>query len=649
MLTKAVAYCLLAFLCCICCGLLAFQLLLSCRNGFWALPALLLMDASLYAASRDQLSGLLEKSGWRDGIPMVELPQVLGRIVLVVVAWGSGRAIGYWVATIGLRGLLRSKPDLQELLERITNSTDGTIVAAICGLIAAIVAGYAAWYFAVHPLMGGSVNVLFLRGRRLLNLKNIIKSIMALNISGPTVFWGGVDVPRRMIVGLSLCFVGAPGAGKTLQIKRYMGATLKEVKDGSDQRAVVYDFKGDLLPILHSITGGRALTLNAFDLRCISWRIAADIDTVALTNQFSTTLVPVEHGPNRFFSDAVRHILGLTTQALMKKLPRRWTLRDILLALEEPHYLRQLLSQFPETRCGLQYFSAETTFQNIQSSIQATLFPYAPIAACWHRAKRSIALSEWIREAWVLHLGAAESIRFQQDTLNRLIIQRVSELTLSQTESSTRGTSLWVDELRMLGKAELVRFLTGARSKGGWAVLGFQDCDGIKEVFGQYAPDELAGLCPGKVLLRMDSASTAKWAAELVGSSEWMDYRRSNVDGQTLVGGQSGEQRSERLLILPSEFMSFPPTTPENGLTGVFLHPSIGAFKNTIPWSELMSEMPCPTPQVPEFVERPKEHQYLEPWSAAELAALGLNPVVDSQAPPAGPRIVGKPRPPFKS
>ena len=94
-------------------------------------------------------------------------------------------------------------------------------------------------------------------------------------------------------------------------------------------------------------------------------------------------------------------------------------------------------------------------------------------------------------------------------------------------------------------------------------------------------------------------------------------------------GGSTGESFSDgitkRELILDSEFLDFPETSAENGLTAVIVNPLTGAFRDHLSGDWLRTHLAPPSDAVPNFVPRPDSHQYLRPWSDADLIELGLS------------------------
>jgi type IV secretory pathway TraG/TraD family ATPase VirD4 len=121
----------------------------------------------------------------------------------------------------------------------------------------------------------------------------------------------------------------------------------------------------------------------------------------------------------------------------------------------------------------------------------------------------------------VLVLGNDDSVRAAMDAINQVLFQRASELVLRKPNSWSRRSWFFLDEVREAGKlAGLPRLMNKGRSKGVCVALGFQDIHGMKSVYGAELALELVGQCSNKVLLRLESAETAKWASETVGQYE---------------------------------------------------------------------------------------------------------------------------------
>ena len=436
-----------------------------------------------------------------------------------------------------------------------------------------------------------------------------------------------------------MAVVGATGSGKTLIQRLLMQSALPLIGQGYGHRALIYDAKQDVLSVL----SGMGLPcpihiLNPLDARAVAWDMASDINCPASALQVASILIPEsKNDSNPFFSSAARHLVYGTLIAFILTGNGQWTFRELLLTLRDAQLLHAHLDQTEATRFLLQYFQHPGTFQNIISTVLAHLAPFEVIAAAWDRAHESISLARWIREESILVLGNDEANRTAIEAMNRLIFRRVSELVLAQEELTdfgpcSRRTWMFLDEVREAGRLEgLSRLLTKGRSKGASVVLGFQDIAGLYDVYGKEVAEELVGQCGIKVLLRLNSPETAAWASRLMGSRELVESRRGHsrdYRGSLPSLGHTGESMSHgvvtRRVVLDSEFFDLPVTSPQHGLTGYFITPMTGAFKDHLPGAWISSQLQVPDPSTPNTIARDLSHQYLRPWSEIKQDPLLL-------------------------
>ncbi|MBL9171423.1 MAG: type IV secretion system DNA-binding domain-containing protein [Verrucomicrobiales bacterium] len=442
--------------------------------------------------------------------------------------------------------------------------------------------------------------------------------------------WGRCLLPARVAYG-HLAVVGATGSGKTLLQRLLMQSVLPHIGTHPGQRALIYDAKQDILGLL----GGMDLRcridlLNPLDSRSVAWDLAADVTSPAAAWQAATLLIPkATHDANPFFSNAARHLLYGVLLAFMLHAPLKWTLRQLVLVLRQERLLRSLLANHDATGYLLQYFEHPSTFQNILSTLLTRMAPYEIIAAAWDRSRSKISLRQWVDSDSILVLGNDEDNRAAIDTLNQLIFKRLSELILARPElkpEESETTWLLLDEVRQAGKLDgLSALMTKGRSKGAAVLLGFQDINGLRDVYGREVADELVGQCNTKAILRLNSPETANWASRIVGSSEFLETRKSrsrsrDVRDHGLHEGASfgvsfSDAITKRDLILDSEFLDFPETSLEAGLSGVFVSPVTGAFRDHLPGRWLGDRLRSPLPDFRNFIPRPEAHQYLRPWS----------------------------------
>jgi len=224
-------------------------------------------------------------------------------------------------------------------------------------------------------------------------------------------------------------------------------------------------------------------------------------------------------------------------------------------------------------------------------------------------------------------LGNDEATRTALDAINQVIFKRLSELILAQTESESRRTWTFLDELRQAGKLEgLSSLLTKGRSKGACVVLGYQDIEGLRDVYGTQLANEIAGQCSNKAVLRCDSPDTARWASALFGQREVLEVRLGVSHASNDRTSQSTNQATaKRDVVLPSEIMGLAPTTQRNGMQGFFLTPHVGAYYAHFDGDILVSSLAKRNLAFPDLIPREDGEQYLAMWQDEDRKRLGID------------------------
>ena len=435
------------------------------------------------------------------------------------------------------------------------------------------------------------------------------------------------------------CFVAATGGGKTTYIRLLQQDVMRGMRNEPDTRALIYDAKQDQQSILAGIDPGvRVVTFDPFDARGVAWDLAKDVCEPRVAIEIAYTLVPEAQESQPFFSGAVRHLLiGVMLSFMVRQLD--WSLADVLRAMASPRKLRRVLAACKYSR-GLipKYFRDPKLLDNILSTIATKLLPFEPIAACWDSASEKIALEDWIAGDYVLVLANSETSRHAIDALNRCIFKRAVDLHLNQSESTIRRTWWFLDEVSEAGRLEgLKSLLKRSRSKGGCVVLAFQTIEGLRDtkLYGPSETAEIIGQIGHKCIGRLECPETAEWASKLFGDREirQVTNNKSWSSSSGKDGGSSSysytenEQFVTQPSVLPSEFLSLPPCNDVNGLHAFSLSRSIGAFWSHSPGHELFEEALLPkSTDVPDFVARSVESQFLEPWTK-DIAILFAPPI----------------------
>jgi type IV secretory pathway TraG/TraD family ATPase VirD4 len=421
-----------------------------------------------------------------------------------------------------------------------------------------------------------------------------------------------------------------------------MQSVLKKVGLGDDVRALVYDAKQDFTSIVSGIAPeSEIVILNPFDERGVAWNMARDITSPIHAQQVASILIPENPNASQpFFTDASRHLLIGVFISLMKNAGQAWTFRDVLMSMKKRSRLIAVLKSCTYTSDLVgEYLEEATTANNIMSTIASKLHRYEFIGAVWERAENSISLSDWLKSESILILGNDESARSALDAVNQVIFKRLTELVLAQEESVSRQTWFFLDELRQAGKLEgLSALLTKGRSKGASVVIGFQDIEGLRDVYGTQVANEIAGQCANKAILRSDSSETSNWASELFGKKEILEERLTRGSSAGLTANDifrhvrsssesnsTSEHVAERKVVMGSEIMNISPTSFISGLTGFFITPEFGSYWVHAKGDWLKQSLVEANDQVPNLIRRNSVQQYLNPWTEFDSMRLGLS------------------------
>ena len=399
--------------------------------------------------------------------------------------------------------------------------------------------------------------------------------------------------------------VGATGSGKTLTFKMMMSSLIPEFFQEKnvllDRRVVVFDEKQDIYSFLIKIgiNSRDIIILNPFDNRCYAWNMAEDITGPDTALQVATIFIPEENNSNnRYFSDAARAILTGVIRVFIRARQNKirqnikdcdWLLSDVLAVMRNPNIIRHVLSHTEEGRELISLHLQEgKTANDILSTAGAYLAPFEVVGALWKQAKHKIGLRDFLKKKAILILGNNQEARAPIEAINRIIFQRLTQLVLAQPENprdneqDKRRIWFFLDELRKLGKLPgLDDLMNNGRSKGACVVIGFQDIQGLRSVYGQEVADEITSMCSSFMVLRLAGTVTPKWAAELFGEIRFTEITKRegvthNPQGNMSFDEGKNENNVQKTLYYDSLFKNLPILRPPDfGIHAFCFSPSI--------------------------------------------------------------------------
>jgi len=448
-----------------------------------------------------------------------------------------------------------------------------------------------------------------LRGTNIMTVKQGYEKARSVTNPGEEmILWPGMPFPERLCSG-HLAMIGTVGSAKTVIMRMMMQSILPGIGGGNpNRRCIIFDAKRDILSILSGIRIRSPVYLfNPMDTRSAAWDIAKDVKGSTIASQIAHNFIKENKNENPFFTEAARDLFAGIIEAYTFKKPDRWTLFEVLNTLSNTEESLALLQSFPQTQhVAREHFErSELTRSNVQYTCTSSLGKLRSIASLWERASEKISLTEWVQSDSILILGNDENLRGPLDAINRVLFQRLSELILSQSESDTRRTWVFLDELKEMGKLDnLPRLLNEGRSKGVRAVLGWQQIEGIKEVYGEQLGSEIAGICASKALLRTDSPATADFFCSVVGKSEYSEWTRGVTKGKDTTNSHN-QQNVTKDTVLPAFFMRMPRAN-RSRFYGCFVSPDIGVYAGPIRFDHVLDKRGS----MQNYIPRPIEDQY---------------------------------------
>jgi hypothetical protein len=375
----------------------------------------------------------------------------------------------------------------------------------------------------------------------------------------PEICWGGLRYPLHQ-ANKHFLVAGVPGSGKTVSIcallRSVFSPALRPYLGGMD-RAIVYDAKQELYPILRSFGCCREQIsiLNPFDVRGRYWDLAADYRTTSDAVQLARAVVPVPIGHSQpFFPKSASGLLAAVLKAHMMTAPDSWDIGQVLLDCMSLKRIRSRLftaAGHPLVALAAQLLEQPETARSIMAELVSHVMDFLPVGGCWQRAKlegaEPVSVRRFLKSSnAIVLLGANQTHSTALSCINRLFLRKLSEEALDNEDDGQwqahNRTWLVLDEVRELGSIDgLANLVNKGRSRGVCAVLGFQDYLGLEHSFGDKVAHELTATCAHQLFLRLGGES-AMWAAKCIGRAE---FRETQIARSSSMSTSMQHSKSE--------------------------------------------------------------------------------------------------------
>jgi type IV secretory pathway TraG/TraD family ATPase VirD4 len=445
------------------------------------------------------------------------------------------------------------------------------------------------------------------------------------------IFWAMRNLPAvEAVKHFLIC--GATGSGKTVAIKLFLQSIAPRflAHSGRAEQLILFDFKGDALPMLASMglrfEDGNVWLLNPGDERGARWNLGEAAFTPALARRLATLLVPEEPRSNApFWADGARELTYATIQALNQLCGTRWTFRDLLCALSSGERIQAVTGRHePAERVAQPFLEDPLHNKGLLSTLATKVGRFDQVAALWHssRSGRQFSIPEFLQRPGVLVLSNDPVLKDSFWAINALLLNALTQEILRQPD--TRQPRHWfvLDEFPAMKNVDCIPDLIAAgRSKGASVLLGIQGIEAVTHTYGQDLANAILSQCAYKTFLRAGGPLTAEWAERFFG-------RVRRVDSSYSESWQRGERShsiqyrlEDRSLFNASFFGDLPFPAPGEWYAAVN---DVPCFHTTLvtrrPFDQVLA-LSRPAVAVPGTIHRDqREDQTLWPWTKEEEA-----------------------------
>ena len=463
----------------------------------------------------------------------------------------------------------------------------------------------------------------------------------ALNFDEQRVFWAMRDIPVSEATK-SFLISGAPGSGKTIGIQLFLQSIAHRFKEYQTvpEQLIIFDAKGDILPLLASMglrpEDPNFHIFNPFDTRSSLWYLDEAVQMPAMARALAKLLVPPDEKSSApYFAEAASEVVYSVILALneIKRIKaKRWTLRDLLCALESPDHIRAVTAQHGyAARHAAPYLNDEKHYLAVISSIAAKIGRFDQVAALWdaNAIGDPFTVSTFLSRPGVLVLGNDPVLNDSMWPINAILLKAITNEILRRP--NTDGPRHWfvLDEFAAMGQVDCIQsLLNRGRSKGASVVLGIQTVEGMIKAYGEQGANDLLGMCAYKTFLRAGSHKSAEWAEHYFNRVRRMETSHSYSTGSGGNSTSSQVQLHERSMFLASTFMDLP--FPEKGKTyeAICDVPTTGeTIITTRDCDEVFIWTVKPHKCVPAIDEvKDEDVTTLSPWDKEEETIFGVSP-----------------------
>ncbi len=306
---------------------------------------------------------------------------------------------------------------------------------------------------------------------------------------------------------------GSVGSGKTQVLLPVLQQVIAD-----RHRVLIYDSKLDMTSYFPE-----AALLSPWDARSRWWDISYDIRTPAQASTFASAIIPVEDGPNKYWSVAAQQLLFGTLRGLIPVGPGKWGWATLArrLAEDQPAFAHRLQQDY--ARAAPLIAGDGQAAQSVMATLAAYTRPIDDLAAAWGNGegRKPWACSIWARDdfrgapAVIMQAGPDQALtRAYAGAIVNMLVPAIMGLP---DDELGRNMLFVLDEFPSLGRIEVGPLIDRGRSKGVSVVLGLQDLAQVRAVYGDHMTQAIQSMVGTSVVCRLQQGQTRDQVADAYG------------------------------------------------------------------------------------------------------------------------------------
>jgi type IV secretory pathway TraG/TraD family ATPase VirD4 len=386
-----------------------------------------------------------------------------------------------------------------------------------------------------------------IRGRRFLTGKRAVKDANfsqndAIKSTGFGVNVGSVKISRQKQLQ-SFLIMGAQGGGKTVVINSLLSQAIEK-----NEKTIIFDLtKGDFTRWVPEF-----VMLSPTDSRTSHWWLGFDLLDLGDASTFAESMIPP--GDDPFWSSVAQNILISIIIKLQTEKGKNWSWPHLakLIFESEIEDLKEYSEKFyAPAKDSIADAESKMTISIIVTlrSFCSPIFRMAVMAVKINKNCFSIVSFLNNDESTTRNLiiqgdkkDSALSAALARAIVN-LATKHISSLQFE--ESSKRKIGFFLDELPQAGKLDdIASLLEIGRSKGIYAVLGFQDISQVNQIYGKDEAQKWGALTGVKIFPKVQGSQSQRFVSDELGEKE-IEFKSKSVSIQQ-GGGKSTSTSMQR-------------------------------------------------------------------------------------------------------